>query len=707
MNPYTQDTLLQPIPIGRVLFHDKIDNEQIAIDKMDGDADTIVTFLRNPAYTDALSNAFLDEVDAMQVRIENMPANDRDEFTDNQQKIRYLRAVYEMLQPFRQDPKPDPKFYINLVANMDSMLIAVNENKLMEFVTTHTDIYSLNNGRALWNNHPEVRAYLYIQLGKTDPLMMIKRLGEYASDTFAGDIIKAVARLKPEVVYNYATSTNIDFKKAVFNTKDSLVQAIVKIAAESKAPLKAFPFLGDIYRGNKTVSQIDSIADSTSLYYENLVRLKLEDDPVTRHIYTDEIVYRTLKYYVRPMNDLHEEKDEVRFQCIDSLPASSLFFIMVYGQDEIYTSSFLGTFKRLMERMKPMKGDQFLEALHYDHFRSFIRMCAGYSTLSDFLATIDDTARTKLMTRFIDNLGKGKEDDLEDAVDVANAFGSIRDSALSVFLQNRVKENYRQAYDDNNRKGKAIYSLLARIFIDNAVTVTDTVAALTSSKLHLPPIDKVLYKDLINDSGIVYQQVLFFGDKDGEESYESYIEGFKNDKNWLITQSQYWTTISSVSGKKIVIYANLPLKEPDDEEAQNRLAKFLDDSGIHPTIVIHRGHSYHLPATITRLTPQVKIVILGSCGGYHNLAMVLDRSPDAHIVSSKQTGVKAVNGPIIKSLNDMLLAGADVEWIKMWNQLNEFFSKKPEDLDKFSDYVPPYKNLGAIFIKAYRKMIAD
>jgi hypothetical protein len=288
--------------------------------------------------------------------------------------------------------------------------------------------------------------------------------------------------------------------------------------------------------------------------------------------------------------------------------------------------------------MKPLKGDQFLDTLHYDHFRSFIRMCASYSTLSDFLATMDDTARTKLMTRFIDGLGKGKEDDLEDAVDVANAFGSISDTTLIAFLQNRVKENYRLAYDEENKKGKAIYSLLARIFIDNAVTASDTVASLTSSKLHLPPINKVLYKDLVNDSGIVYQQVLFFGDKDGQDSYDSYISEFKKDKNWLITPDQYWTTISSVTGKKVVIYANLPLKEPDDEDAQNRLAKFLDSCGIQPTIIIHRGHSYHLPMTLTRLNAQVKIVILGSCGGYHNLAMVLDRSPDAHIVSSKQTG---------------------------------------------------------------------
>ena len=252
-----------------------------------------------------------------------------------------------------------------------------------------------------------------------------------------------------------------------------------------------------------------------------------------------------------------------------------------------------------------------------------------------------------------------------------------------------------------------VYSLLARLFQGNTISGSDTGAQVTSSRLHLPPINKVPYKDLVDDSGVVYQQVFFYGDKDGQDSYESYMGLFKKDKNWQVKDTTYWTTISSVTGKKVVIYANLALKEPDDEIAQSRLCSFLDSSGIHPTVMIHRGHSYHLPVTLAKLTKRARIVILGSCGGYHNLGLVLDHSPDANIISSKQTGARAVNEPIIKSLNDRLLAGADVNWITMWRELDDYFRKHPDDQDKFSDYVPPYKNLGAIFIKAYRKMMAN
>ena len=707
-DPYVADTLLNPIPISRALFHDKIDKEQAKADLADGKADTIITIAKDAAMTAALTKALLHDVDNLQVMIENMPPEGKDAFAENQQKIQGLRALWEMMRLYNNDVRPDPAFYIKLVANMHDMLVAANKNKLMEFAQANNNIYTLDNGITLLDNHPDIRAYIYTEVGRQDPVMMIKRLPEYAKDTFAGQIISAAARLVPNVIFNYATSSNNALRNAVFQTRDSLVQGIVSIASRSRAPIKAFPFLSDIYRGRKSIEEIDTLADHPDLYYKELVRLRIENDTLTRKIYTDELQYRTLKYFVRQMNELHEAKDEVRFKCIDSLGPAPLYYIMVYGQDEIYTSSFLGTFKRMMERMAPMKGDQLLDSvLHYDHFRTFIRMCAGYNTLSTFLGSVDDTSRNTLMGRFIAGLQNGKEDELEDAVDVADALGSIRDSALAVFLEKKVKENYELSYKDQSKKGMIVYSLLAMLTQSSKMAGNDTGAAVVSQRMHLPLINKVPFKQLANDLDIVYQQVFFYGDEDGKAAYDGFMEEFKRTPaKWKIGNEKYWTAISSVAGKKIVIYANLPLPEPQDEVAQDSLNKFLNDSGIHPTIMIHRGHSYHLPMTLARLNKQVKIVILGSCGGYHNLATVLDKSPDAHIVSSKQTGVGAINEPIIKSLNAMLLEGNDVNWIAMWKELDELFSKKKDLHEKYEDYVPPYKNLGALFIKSYRQMLS-
>ncbi len=708
LNPYIQDTFLHTIPFNRVYIHDKIEKEQKRADLSDGKIDTFIQFSADTSVSSILSKAILKDITKYKRMVENMPiAGGRDSIAENQHKIRCLTAIWELLRRYNGDSKIEPYFYINLISNMRGMLIASNENKLLEFAHSNSNIYTLDNSKLLMENAPDARAYIYTYMGKENPKMMIRRLAEFATDTFAGKIISADALLEPDLIFNYATSTNAAYKNAIHRTKDPLVQAIARIADVSNAPLKALPFLSDIVSGHKTISEIDAITENKDDFYKNLVRLKIQNDTIAENVYTKELAYRGIKNYVREMNELHESKDNIRFKCIDSLSSIDLYYLIVNGQDEIYTSSYLGTFKRLIERMKPVKGDLFLDTLHYDRFRTFIRMAANYNTLPDFLNTIEDTNRTKLMSKFIAGLQNGRDDELEDAVDVADAFGSIKDSALSAFLQAKVKVNYEQSFSQKSKKGMIIYSLLSRLFEGNKISSTDTGSVVASERLHLPPINKVPIKTLINDSGIVYEQVYFFGDDDGEKAYDGFMDGFKKDKNWQIKTTEYWSEIASVNGKKIVIYANLPLKEPDDENAQERLVNHLNDSNIHPTIVIHRGHSYHLPLTLSKLNKYVKIVVLGSCGGYHNLAVVLDHSPDAHIISSKQTGVMAVNEPIIKAINTKLLDGADIDWIKIWNELDEYFAKKPELQEKFADYIPPYKNLGALFIKAYRRILLD
>ena len=117
--------------------------------------------------------------------------------------------------------------------------------------------------------------------------------------------------------------------------------------------------------------------------------------------------------------------------------------------------------------------------------------------------------------------------------------------------------------------------------------------------------------------------------------------------------------------------------------------------------MIHRGHSYHLPGTLKYLKPDNKIVILGSCGGYHNLSTILGTSEDAHIVSSKQTGTMYVTEPIINAVQSRLLAGKDINWIEIWSEV-DIQLKSPGLIDKFNDYVPPHKNMGALFLKAFK-----
>jgi hypothetical protein len=179
---------------------------------------------------------------------------------------------------------------------------------------------------------------------------------------------------------------------------------------------------------------------------------------------------------------------------------------------------------------------------------------------------------------------------------------------------------------------------------------------------------------------------------------------FGGSSEWKIYKNKEWIEIRSLKSKPILIYANLPLDNTDgsdpDAKAQANLLNYLTLNQINPTIVIHRGHSYHLKYTIKQLPASAKIIVLGSCGGYHNLDEVLKASPDAHIISSKEVGTRTVNDPILKHLNDDLRAGRNINWINTWSDLSEKFTSG-EAKERFENYIPPYKNLGALFIKAY------
>jgi len=102
---------------------------------------------------------------------------------------------------------------------------------------------------------------------------------------------------------------------------------------------------------------------------------------------------------------------------------------------------------------------------------------------------------------------------------------------------------------------------------------------------------------------------------------------------------------------------------------------------------------------------DARIVVLGSCGGYKNLNDIIDSNPDAHIISTKEIGAGEINRPVSNYLNQAFESGTTLTWKTMWASLTKLFSADQNKAlrESWDDYIPPYKNLGAIFIKAYNK----
>ena len=119
--------------------------------------------------------------------------------------------------------------------------------------------------------------------------------------------------------------------------------------------------------------------------------------------------------------------------------------------------------------------------------------------------------------------------------------------------------------------------------------------------------------------------------------------------------------IKSKNGKVIHIYANKPKHEYDGQE---KLEKIFAEKNYVPKIMVHRGHSYYALKTIEKIQDETQVFILGSCGGYHSISSILERSPDVGIVSSKQIGTQFVNNPMLKFMAEQIRQGNDLDWQK-------------------------------------------
>ncbi|MHB1921522.1 MAG: hypothetical protein ACYCOO_04730 [Chitinophagaceae bacterium] len=710
------DTVGIHIPISRQLIHENIDQQQGEALRMNKKGGVRVDISSNPQLDEQIQESLTHQINSIQYGIETGNL-------DARHKMIYLIGLYGILAHYNMEVRYgrfNPEWAPQLIQNFSNMMQADEEGKSVapyvkevpyQVAEIALEPFSQNYGYRVG------KFYIYQEYCQAHPENILPELSsrfeEFLNEPYTDTIIAMVAKKYPEQLYNYATSYT-QVGNAIRRNKDTLVQAIVKIG-QSPNSLDLLPFLDYLVSGKTTVDDLEKTISNRDAFFELSVNTLIDmrnrmvdhDTSIGYRAMLENVKVKSL-HYIRLVNDLHESPDPVRFASVGRFSAPDLYELMINGEEEIYTSSYIGFFDEMLARMKPPHGDDLLMDVVFDRFKRFLTMAAGYNTLDTFLRTMAPDNATFLMKKFVSGLES--TGDLEDAVDVADAFGSIKDPQLSSFLQHQVDQNFIRVQQEGDERGKVIYALLAKLFTSRESSGEDAIWTKDiSQKLHLPPLDYVPFKSLIDDSaGRVYEEVFFYGDKDGVASYQSFMTDFPA-SDWRVVKKPYWVTITSTRGKPVTIYAKLPFpnNQDEDDKAMTEMSNHLDQLGIHPTVYIHRGHSYHVSSTIAELQNSAKVVMLGSCGGYNSLTGVLDVAPDAQIISSKQTGSMFVNEPIIRSIEETIREGKDLDWIPMWSHLEAAFRNSPHFNEMFEDYIPPYKNLGAIFIKAYRKLMQE
>lgn len=700
----------------RQLNHDGIDSEQKTILSADGKADNLFTPSDNEEINLILTRSLVKKTDWLQYSIET------DAGFDHRLKVFYLSGLENILKYFRQnwkqpgDRKINPLNLAAIINAYEACMVAERKGGTIENIINalpydagmniiNADIFDKNPG------YRPAKDRLVLKLCILHPDRNFSILQQYPDVPFADSLVRAIAKKYPRQLYDYAAAGN-KLGAIIRNINDDLFIKTIATMARSKSGQQYFPFLDNIVNGKMTLREIDDAKDDSLLYYQLLVRTQM--DYVARAINKDtafefKSLTRRLEDkakadFVNIINGLHNERNpDIRFRSIQSLNAQELYYLAVSSDGSIYTSSFVKGVYPLMMKKINNRGDSLLKLLNFDKYRKFIKMSAGFNTLDNFLASFpkeekpeDEDPANTLMRAFVKNLEKS--DGIEDGVDVADSYASIAETLKPVaeeMLRN-IGDNYQRNLGANNKKGIAIYNILGKLFLS-----ADSTRNIDLTKeLGIPPVYEVPFTSLANDSGRVAVQLFIYGDKDGIGVFPGLVNMFNN-SNWKTDGSnKQWVTITATKGRPVSLYMNRPLPEEtgEDAKAQEALCQYLEKNNIIPTVTINRGHSYNAPYTIDQMSTASKIVFMGSCGGYRMIHDILGKAPDAHIIGTKQIADAPVNNPFLRLIMEKLRNGSDIKWIPFWEELGKIVTDKI-----FEDYVPPHKNLGALFIKAYTK----
>ena len=697
-------TNMPPIPAIRVWHHEDIIGSQKKIQALFA---TTRDTVNKPNWQ---LDSFNHHITAIRINIElNNNLNNNDKF-------KWLRSTNEILTSFIY------AFNVHLIQLSELTPLVKAFDKAMGLAIANQSVYiifeqnSLAVGSILIDNYglvtnkgiamaKDLLVWKYCQLY---PEKILATLSNNPSNIFADTLLVQSAFLDPEKLYNYAAAPNALGKK-IQSVNHRLVKLIGQFSL-TKTGRMYMPFLDNLYHNKITVNEITPLltTENAENYYQLLVRTRIDyiarmqhaDTPILVKVLTDKLKDKAVELYINEINALHEEKNpKIRFLSLEKLSAQDLYYLAVMGEAEMYTSSFVsGIYPRIFQRMKKPDANDLLESVHNDYVKKFIKISAAYNTLDDFLQKMDSSIAFTRMQQFVDGLEKTKS--LEEAVDVADAYASIYQPKFRKLILDQVHVNLVAAKQKKEVRAKVIYQLLETIFASMDTANHIDIAA----ELGIAPVYFMPNKLLQNAQGKIIIQQFFYGDKDGMTIFNAFVTSFTPAK-WKIIQHKDWIEIASKKGVPISIYANRPLNQEQDldEQAQDVLIDYLKSQQLTPSVVIHRGHSYHLSSTIEKLASSAKLVILGGCGGYQNLNQVLAICPGAHIISTKQVGTGIINKGLINEISETLRLGQNLNWPSLWTKMDNQF--KAGLKESFNDYVPPHKNLGAIFIMAYQKKI--
>lgn len=692
------DTMIAPIPISRRLFTDKIEKTFDELDARDSTKDGIVTY-RDDATTRSFTHAFMADAPRLVILAENLD-------TDHNEKVKYHKVLLDKLrdmQALAWDTLA-PEYLTEDFSNLRGLIIAQYRKNVFQFVQQNKSLPTLKNIQLLEENVVEItdgteaKAYLYRNLAKAYPAIILEKIPEIQDQPYADSVVADIARVMPETILSYAKPGHA-LSKVIRRNADPFVQAIVRIVDESKKPEKLLPFLGPVFRGEKSIADLNGYVTNDNKYFQELVDLLISKEQINRSYIDNEIKSRTLAYAYKINNDAKD--NDTRFAPVAGMRDIDYYVMIVEGKDMLYASSLVnGLYPLMIKAMNKKSGNELLHQMNYYRFRTFIRLCATHNLLPEFLSTMTASEKNDVFKAFTDQLEQGDINDPSEAIEVANTFPCIDNEDISDQLRSDFYVHYdrvKTAKNESTTKGILTYGILQLLFNQD-----DNSNKSPEENLKINAVSQIPYDQLLNSANEIVEQIYFYPDKSGKSGYNTFVNEAKSNSAWKVTDNPQWIKVTSNSDRKITIYANKITADSQRISSVKVLKSYLQQNNINPAIVFHSGPIGYLSNTLNELHSGVKLIVADNTLGDDNLMKALRRNVDVHILACRQQVMPAVSLKVFAEVNKQLSYGRNLDWSNMWKDMESYYSSA-DALEKavFSNVIQPDKNAGVLFAKAY------
>lgn len=536
---------------------------------------------------------------------------------------------------------------------------------------------------------------ILLYAAQKEPDELFKKVNDFKGKFYCKKILEECAINAPVSLKRYLYNPREAVNYILLYSTNPVVKKIFEINPQLGYHSKPLLLLDDIADGKLSVKDAISISNDPNELFSAVVKIISRPRYIGHYSINREMRDYSLRF-IREINDKIATGAPQPFSSVESFGSADLYFLMLYGRDEVFTSTFNGLFNRFIQKLPKDNGEALLASVNYNQFRDFLSLCANYGTLEEFLTKFSPEAKKKLLQSYVAKI-ETEKDNLSTVVLMAEAISNLTDNSLLSILQEAIKKEYERSRLAKDQIGISLYGVLSSIISGNAKVETAWYKRI-AQQFKIAPSTTLASSVLFCEGPVCAEQMYFYDDDDGRSSFINFMNSYKNQNAWAIEDRNSYVRIYSKQQKKVEILANKP---GSVENGMSAIGDYFKENKLTPTVIVHRGHSFHTESTLEKIPTTTRLLFIGSCGGFYKIPVALENAPQAHIISTKQVGTKTVNDVMLYALNENIRTGKDIDWNEFWEKMRLQLGNN----QYFGDYVPPHKNLEAIFIRAYYKIL--